>query len=77
MTEEEKTVYKEKANQVLFDYVNSLGYPNITNEQIMQEIPNMWRQLEEHNLMLPGFTYQMFQNIVNEQFFIALIKGGR
>jgi hypothetical protein len=77
MTAEEKAIYKPKARQVLFDYVNKLGYPNLRNEEIMQHLPNMWRSLEENELMHSGFTYQMFLNVANEQFFIALISGGR
>ena len=77
MTPLEKEEYLKKANKVLFEYVNSIGYPNILNDIIMQQIPNMWRALEENGLMRSGFTYQMFQNIVNEQFFMALIRGGR
>ena len=77
MTPAEKAEYKQKASNVLFVYVNSIGYPNITNETIMQYIPQMWEVLELAGLMRAGFTYQMFQNTINDQFFIALIKGGR
>jgi len=77
MTPQEKTEYKQKANDVLFTYIRSVGYPNISNEDIMQHIPRMWAALEDAGLMRAGFTFQMFQNIINEQFFMALIKGGR
>jgi hypothetical protein len=77
MTPQEKAEYKIKAKQVIFDYITKAGYPNITNDQIMQHLPNMYRALGDNNLLLPGLSYNIFQQIANEQFFIALISGGR
>lgn len=57
MTREE---YKEKCRAVLIEYLTSKGWPKLNREQIRGELPNMYRKLEENNLIMFGLNYQNF-----------------
>jgi hypothetical protein len=63
MTPELKAKIKASMNEHLV----SKGYPDISNDQIIQELPAMWKKLESEGLLeepiKQGMTYQHFVNI--------------
>lgn len=65
------TELKEKIKTVMIDHLKSIGYPNITNEQIMNELKPMWIKLEEANLIQSGMSFQEFTLHAQQQFMIA------
>ncbi len=66
---------KEKIRQSMLDHLKTKGYPDMTNQQIIHELPNLWRKLDADGLLeqpvKAGLTYQHFVNIAlskaNEQ----------
>lgn len=58
---------KEQIRKSMNDHLVSKGYPDITNDQILQELPAMWNKLSAEGLLAEpikqGMTYQHFVNI--------------
>lgn len=48
---------------VMANHLKKIGYPNITNERIMQELPELFKVLDRENLIPEPMTYQMFYQI--------------
>ena len=57
MTPEEKSALKGKIQKVMVDHLTTLGYPDITREQILAELKPMWIKLEEAGLIQPGMSF--------------------
>ena len=55
---------KEKIKQSMLAHLKSKGYPNINNNQIVQELPALWNKLSKEGLIdefvKKGFSYQLF-----------------
>lgn len=49
-----------KIQEELFKYLFKLGYPHITDEHILREVPNMWKHLNSVGLITPEMSYQSF-----------------
>jgi len=61
MTNQEKAEWRKKAVPVLTAMLEkTIGYPNCTNEAIMKSLDMMWTELELHDLIVDGMTFQMF-----------------
>jgi len=64
---------KTKIKEVMIKHLTEKGYPNITNQRIMQELKPMWIKLEEAGLIQPGMNYSeyhhqaVFQYILSER----------
>ncbi len=58
---------KEKIKKSMNDHLVSKGYPDITNDQILAELPVLWKKLSDEGLLeepiKQGMTYQHFVNI--------------
>lgn len=58
---------KEKIKKSMLEHLNSVGYPNISNVDIINQLPHLWNKLSRENLLdelvAKGFTYEMFTNI--------------
>ncbi len=74
MTSAEIEVHKEKVKQVMVAHLTIIGFPKITNEQIMSELKNMWVKIEEAGLIVPGMSFAAFNQIANDQYMIAQIN---
>lgn len=61
MTEEE---LKTKCKGIMETHLKSKGYPNLSDQQIMNELPEMWKLFENEGLMEElknkGYSYQRF-----------------
>ena len=57
----------EKIKASMKAHLESKGYPDITNDQIVQELPSLWKKLAADGLLddlvKQGMTYQHFVNI--------------
>lgn len=58
---------KEEIRQSMLEHLKTKGYPDITRDQIMAEITNLWQKLAAEGLLVEaikeGLTYQHFVNI--------------
>jgi hypothetical protein len=53
--------YKEQLEKVMLDHLKAMGYPkSLLNEQIMEELPQLWNKLQESGLLKEGMTYEGF-----------------
>lgn len=75
MTEGEKADHKEKIKKVMFDHLTMLGYPNLTDDQIMSELKNMYVKIEEAGLVLSGMNFTTFQQIANNMYLVNQVKN--
>jgi hypothetical protein len=61
MTQNEKLTLRNKARTTLIALITQeIGYPNCSNEQIMDQVGPMWTQLKDSNLISEGMTFQEF-----------------
>lgn len=75
MTDQEKLELKEKLKKVMVDHLTSVGYPDITDDQIMRELKPMWIKLEESGILADGMTFAGFQSYANEEFMKSQFRG--
>ena len=74
MTAGEKVAHGEKVKKVMIDYLTTLGYPNIPDEQIMSELKNMWLKIEEAGLVIEDMNFQAFCAFANNAFMMAQVN---
>lgn len=75
MTAAEIETLKENIRKVMVDHLTTVGYPNITNEQVMRELKPMWIKIEEAGLVVQGMNFQNFASIANQHFLMAEVNG--
>ena len=69
MTKEEKLEWKKQALVVIDKHLrDTLGYPNCSNHNIMGQVSQLWRLLEENKLIKEGMTYQGFFSEAQREF---------
>ena len=58
---------KEEIRQSMLEHLKTKGYPDMSGDQIAQELPAMWQKLSREGLLVEpikeGMTYQHFVNI--------------
>lgn len=74
MTADEKAAHKEKVRVVMMDHLVSVGFPNLSNDKIMNELKNLWIKLEEANLIVSGMSFRAFQDQANNQYLISQVN---
>jgi hypothetical protein len=67
--------YRTALTTVILDHLAPLGYPNLTEEQILAEIPKLWELITEKNLVLPGMSYEGFVASAMEQAAFSKLMG--
>lgn len=59
-----KPEIKQKIKKSMMDHLKSVGYPDISSDKIINELPNLWNKLTKENLVQEftkdGFTYKVF-----------------
>lgn len=75
MTNEERIKLTEDISKVVFDHLNSIGYPNITTEHVFQELPVMWQKICDAGLYREGMSFQGFVDQAYNHAMIAQILG--
>lgn len=58
---------KEEIRQSMLEHLKTKGYPNMSRDQIVEELAPMWDKLEAEGLLVEpikeGMTFQHFVNI--------------
>jgi len=68
--------YKKEVIKAMEEYLKAKGYPdNFSNEQIMTDLSNIYRHLEDKGLVRYGLNYAFFRQIAEQQFFINLMNS--
>jgi len=75
MTNEERTKLTEDIKKVVMDHLNSIGYPEITIDHVMQELPIMWQRICDAGLYREGMSFQGFVDQAYQHAMIAQILG--
>lgn len=74
MTSVELETHKAKVKKVMIDHLTELGYPELSNEQIMGELKNMWVKIEEAGLVVDGMNFSEFAGHAQNQFILSQIQ---
>lgn len=64
-----------KIRSVMITHLKSKGFPDLSHEEIIGELPAMWRKLEEEQLIQDGMTYQGFCSSAAEQSFLSRLRS--
>lgn len=75
MTPEQKAEYKQEVKTALYEYLEINNLIESRNDEIMSHLQNMYRHLEEKNLIKYGLTFPFFASMANDAFMMALIRG--
>ena len=60
---------KHKCKKIVIDYLKTKGWPDkLNNEQILKELPNLWKELEKDNIVMDelkslGGSYNKFVQV--------------
>jgi hypothetical protein len=57
----EQVGYRDEVKKVLIEFLTQFGYPDMTLQEVMSHLPNMYRTLEEKQLVKYGLTWQLFE----------------
>lgn len=60
-------VDKRQIRNVLIEHLSAKGWPNLTDQQIVDELKPMWIKLEESQLVQPGWTFNQFNRVAREK----------
>ena len=71
MTPEQKTQYKNKVSIALKAYLKINKIEDAEPEIIMQHLQNMYRFLEDQNLIEHGLTYASFVGFAQQAYVMA------
>lgn len=71
MTPEQKTEYKKQVKEVMDKYIKDNGLETVSKEIVMQHLQNMYRKLEDSNLIQYGLDYAKFVGFAQQAFIMA------
>jgi len=74
VTEGERADHEDKVRKVMNDHLVSLGYPKMSNEQIMSQLKPMWIKIEEAGLIVGDMNFEAFCAHANNAFMIAQVN---
>lgn len=75
MTPEEKLELKTNIKKLFLEHLTDLGYPNITNQDIMNELPALWQKMCDSGFYREGMSFQAFVDIAHQHAIISEILG--
>lgn len=75
MTQNEIVEYKQKVRSLLKEYIFNKFGNQYENRQIMEILPELWKLLEDNNLVLPGLNYNTFVHYAHSQYLFAEFNG--
>lgn len=67
ISEQEKT----KIKSVLIEHLKKSGYPNIPKEEILRQLPDMFKLLGDLKIIPEGCTYQIFAQAAEQAYFMS------
>ena len=75
MTVEQKAEYKKEVKEALDEFLKNNSLTNADPQVIMSHLPNMYRHLEDKNLIKYGLTFQAFNRFAQESFVYSQMMG--
>jgi len=75
MTPEQKAEYKKEVKEALDQYLTTHNIKDADPQIIMQHLVNMYRHLEDKNLIKYGLTFQSFNRYAQESFVYQQMMG--
>lgn len=58
---------KVKVKASMIEYLKTKGYPNMSIDEVLQELKPMWLKLEEEGLIQSGMSFRAFQEHAMER----------
>lgn len=74
MTAGELAEHKDKVKKVMVDHLTTLGWPKLSDEQVMSQLKPMWLKIEEAGLVVGDMNFMAFQAIANQAYMIAQVN---
>ena len=68
--------FKAEAKAVMLEHLKSKGYPDMTTQQILDELKPLYVKLEEAKLIPAGMNFKTFVQIAREKAMHADFVGG-
>jgi hypothetical protein len=75
MTAEQKAEYKKEVREAINQFLKANSLTNSEPQVIMTHLVNMYRHLEDKNLVKYGLTYQLFNKFAQESFVYQQMMG--
>jgi hypothetical protein len=75
MTAEQKAEYKKEVKEAINQFLKANSLTNSEPQVIMTHLVNMYRHLEDKNLVKYGLTYQLFNKFAQESFVYQQMMG--
>jgi hypothetical protein len=75
MTPEQKAEYKKEVKEALDEFLKTNSLTNAEPQVIMSHLQNMYRHLEDKNLIKYGLTFQSFNRYAQESFVYQQMMG--
>lgn len=69
------TADNEKIKEVLINHLKQFGYPNMEPEVVLNELKNMYRELENQNLIPTGMRFEDFSIAAHQQYMFHKLKS--
>lgn len=67
--------WKIITQKVMFKHLSRSGYPNMTNDEIMKQVPYLWKVLIYYGLIPKNFAYADFYKAAVTEYFKASDKA--
>lgn len=75
MTAEQKAEYKKEVKEALDQFLKNNSLTDAEPQVIMSHLQNMYRHLEDKNLIKYGLTFQAFNRFAQEAFVYQQMMG--
>ena len=66
---------KEQIKKVMLEHLETKGYPNMEDMEIMRELKPMWIKIEEAGLVQPGMGFEAFRDQATHQFILSEMRN--
>lgn len=68
---------KEAVKTAMEEHLRVYGYPNLSNKEILQLVPSLYKFLKKRGLMPPQVSYLVFRQIAIVKYREAYLRGFR
>ena len=75
MTPEQKIEYHKEVKEAMFEFLHKNNLIDAENMEIMANLQDMYRYLEDKGLIKYGLTWPMFELFASQQFTFQMLQG--
>lgn len=64
MTPQER---KDQCQKIMLEHLTACGFPNLSRQEILKELPALWEKLKAAGLLLPEYEYLQFRGVALQE----------